>query len=89
MAAQVRRACEIANGQSYVDFYYDDINFIVTRVGWANLQPVPVRCFVIRQDGTTILDTSLAANTAEQTRNLPTNQRFNVETESPSVNLSS
>lgn len=89
MAAQVRRAGGIQNEQAYVDFYYDDTNMIVTRVGWANLLSVPVRCFVIKQDGTTILDTTIAANTAEQQRNLPGNQRFNVETESPSVNLSS
>lgn len=86
MAAQVRRI-PIENEQAYVDLHYDDTDFIVTRVGWANHLAVSVRCFVIKQDGTTILDTTIPANTDEQTRNLPGNQRFNIETESPSVNL--
>lgn len=87
MATQVRRAAEIQNGQAYVDFYYDDTTMLCTRVGWANALPGPVRCFVFKQDGTMIVDETIPANTAERTRNLAGPNRFNVDTEAPSVNL--
>lgn len=89
MATQIASLSSIANDQAYVRVQYDDANMIATRAMWANLLATPVRCWVIKQDGTVILDTTIAANTPEQAKNLPGNQRFNIDTEAPNVNLAS
>lgn len=94
MAIQIRQLASIENDQAYVRVQYDDAGAqanIATRAFWANLLPVPVRCWVIKPDGTVLLDEMIPAGTTERTRNLPPPQRFNVEDETqiPRVNLAS
>jgi hypothetical protein len=93
VAIQTRQMASINNDQCYIRVQYDDAGAqanVATRVIWANLLSSPVRCWVIKPDGTVILDTTLEPNSPEQSRNLPGNQRWNVETdEGPSVNLAS
>lgn len=91
MATQLRQLASIENDQAYVRVQYDDTDNIATRAIWANTLPVPVRCSVIKPDGTVILDEMIPANMTERSRPLPGNQRFDVEDETavPRVNLAS
>ena len=89
MATRIREMASVWNGGSYVRAQYDDANNIVTRAIWANALNIAVRIRVIKPDGTTIMDDVIPAGTPEQSRNLPGNQRFNIEdeAEAPRVNL--
>lgn len=90
MATQIQQLASIENDQAYVRCQYDDVTRIANRVMWANLLPVPVLCWANKQDGTVLIDrATIPPNTAEQSRNLAGPNRFNLDTEYPSVNLSS
>jgi hypothetical protein len=90
MATQIRQLASLNGDACYINAQYDDTNMVATRILWANAMTVPVRVWVFKQDGTVLIaDQVIAPNTPEQSRNLAGPNRFNVDTEYPSINLSS
>ena len=89
MAIQTRLLALLENGLAQVWVQYDDVDMIARVVFWQNLLPRAVRCWVIKPDGTVLLDTTIAAGTPETSRNLTGRFRYNVDSdaEMPSVNL--
>lgn len=87
MATQIMRAASINNDGAFIDFTYDDVTRLCSRVDWANNQDKVVLVWATRSDGTAIISETRMAPHTSGSRNLGGGNRFNVDTEPGSLNL--
>ena len=87
MATVTGRFLNINEGAAYCECVYDDVTMICTRIQWVNNQPTPVKLRIERFDGSAVLFDGTVAAGSSGSRNLNPQQRFNIETEFPRINL--